>query len=81
MHIFVKTSEFSGKGRPAVGDYKAKVLSHHICYGRVGVGHTPHSIPSIILVMSILLAYTSYASHTSHNPHSIHTRNVLVIST
>ena len=30
MHIFVKTSEFSGKGRPALGDYKAKVLSQHI---------------------------------------------------
>ena len=30
MHIFVKISEFSGKGRPALGDYKAKVLSQHI---------------------------------------------------
>ena len=39
MHIFVKISEFSGKGRLAQGDYKAKVLSQHIfVMGGGGVG-------------------------------------------
>ena len=38
MHIFVKISEFSGKGRPALGEHKAKVLSQHLFFMGGGVG-------------------------------------------